>query len=43
MSTLHVVATVPWADLIPLPQAPIALAVSFALSFWYGYRHPEEY
>lgn len=28
--------------LFPLPELPIVSVLSLALSFWYGYRHPEE-
>lgn len=43
MTTLAAIVALPWTELVPCPEAPIALALSFALSFWYGYRHPEEY
>jgi hypothetical protein len=37
------VTTVPWCELFPSPELPIVAIVSLALSFWYGYRHPEGY
>ena len=38
-----VAANVPWSELLPLPYAPVALVLSIAFSFWYGYRHPREF
>ena len=32
-----------WAELMPIPEAFIVWTLTLALSFWYGYRHPEEF
>lgn len=42
MNYCHVLA-IPWGELIPMPDAPVAFALSLVLSFWYGYRHPREF
>lgn len=41
MSGYFDLATLPWADLLPMPWALIAAVGSVAAGYWYGHRHPE--